>query len=203
MNFGELKQAILADSHRPDLPSEVARFVRECEGMIRRELRAFVQTGTLGESDRVAGGVYQLPPYLLELRSLYLTGADGDALEQVSLLTVRRFSGPEPLQYAMRGATIEIRGTPATDASFDLEYLGHPPPLVDDTDTNSLLTDHEAIYTQGALFYLYQHTQDLELAQAALDIWTDAVNKLNEQIGRKLGGASVSGAYNFGHGGAY
>jgi len=203
MNFGELKTAILADAHRPDLTAQVARFVREAEGMIRRDLRAFVVSGTLTESDRVAGGVYTLPPYLLELRSIHSADEDGDALEQVSLLTVRRYTGVTPLKYAMRGDTIEIRGTPATDSEFDLEYLGHPAPLTDDTDTNDLLTDHEALYTQGALYYLYLHTQDLELAATALEVFGDALNKLNEHIGRKLGGASVSPAYNFGTGGSY
>src|SRR5262245_53256904 len=118
MNYGELKTAVLDDAHRPDLTGQVARFIRECEGMIRRELRAFVQTATLGESDRVAGGVYTLPPYLLELRAITPADEDADALEQVSLLTVRRYTGVSPLQYAMRGDTIEIRGTPATDAEF-------------------------------------------------------------------------------------
>src|SRR5262245_56930316 len=106
MNYTELQAAILSDSHRPDLASEAPRFIRECEGMIRRDLRAFMQSGRLAEVDRVAGGVYQLPPFLLELRSLYVTGGDGDALEQVSLLTVRRFVGVAPVMYAMRGSTI-------------------------------------------------------------------------------------------------
>lgn len=205
MNYGQLKTAILSDGHRPDLTAEVARFVREAEGMIRRELRAFVVSDTLVEADRVADGVYTLPSTALEVRAIYRADIDGDALEQVALANIRRVSAnANPYWYAVRGSTIEIRGVPATDAEFEIEYLGHPAALSDDSDTNSLLTDHEIIYTQGALFALYRHTQDLELAQNALDVFADAVNKLNEQMGRKLGGASIAGAYNlYGSGGGY
>ena len=42
MNYGELKTAILDDTHRADLSSHVARFVRQCEGLIRRDLTAYL-----------------------------------------------------------------------------------------------------------------------------------------------------------------
>lgn len=205
MTYAELKAAVLADAHRPDLTAEVARFIREAEGMLRRDLRAYVQSATLDESDRVSGGVYTLPSGLLELRAVYRADDDGTALEQVSLHTIRtRHTAAIACQYAMRGDTIEIRGTPGTDDEFEIEYLGHPTALSADADTNSILTNHEAIYVNGALFALYRHTQDLELAQSALDVFTDAVNKLNEATGRKLGGASIAGAYNlFGSGSGY
>lgn len=204
MNKGELKAAILSDSHRPDLSGEVDRFIREAEGMIRRELRAFPVTGTLTETDRVTGGVYNLPNTLLELRAVYPPDSRGDALVQVSLAVIRRqHSAMSPRQFAVQGPTIEIRGIPPVDTEFDIDYLGHPPSLVNDSDTNELLEQHEALYEEAALFYLYKHTQDLELAQGALDTYSDVREKLNEQFGRKAGGASIAGAYNFSGGSSY
>lgn len=197
MNYGELKAAVLSDSHRPDLSGEVARFIREAEGMIRRELRALAVTGTLTEGDRASEGVYNLPDGLLELRTIHHSGEDGNALEQVSLSAIRRIRLFTPQRYAIRGKTIEIRDVPGTDAEFDIEYLGHPAALVNDADTNDLLNDHETLYKEAALFYLYKHTQDPELAQGALDTYSDVLKKLNEQFGRKIGGASIAGAYNF------
>lgn len=203
MNYGELKTAVLSDSHRPDLSGEVARFIREAEGMIRRELRAFPVTATLTDSDRVSGGVYNLPTGLLELRAIY-ANAQGDALEQVSLSAIKRLStSADPFQYAVRGNTIEIRGTPATGAELPIEYLGHPAPLENDEDTNDLLEQHETLYKSASLFHLYKHTQDLELAQGELDTYSDVLEKLNEQFGRKAGGASIAGAYNFSCGSSY
>lgn len=174
--------------------------------MIRRELAGgYPLSATLDESDRVSGGVYTLPSNLLVLRTLKRADADGDGLEQVALNVLRRRSASAtPVQYAVKGKTIEIRGTPATDAEFELEYFGYPEALAADDDTNDLLSDHETIYKEGALFFLFKHTQDVELAQGALDTFGDAINKLNEAAGRKLGGASIAGAYNlFGAGGGY
>lgn len=206
MNYGELKTAVLDDGHRADLTAHVARFIREAEGMIRRELRAYPLSGTLTDANRSGptSGVYTLPSGLLELRAVYRQNDDGDALEQVALSVIhRRSAAARPLQYAVRGSTIEVRGIPGTGAVLEIEYLGQPAALVNDADTNALLTDHETIYKEGALFYLHKHCENVELAQGALDTFTDAVEKLNQQIGRKLGGASIAGAYNFGCGGAY
>lgn len=207
MNYGELKTAVLADGHRTDLATHIARFVREAEGMIRRELRAFPLSGTLTDANRpgVTSGVYTLPDGLLELRAVYRKGDDGDALEQVALSVIRRRSGAaRPLQYAIRGKQIEVRGIPGAAAELEIEYLGHPAALVNDADTNELLDNHETLYKEAALFFLHKHCENVELAQGALDTFTDAVEKLNQQVGRKLGGASIAGAYNlFGCGGGY
>ena len=45
--------------------------------------------------------------------------------------------------------------------------------------------------------------QDVDLAQGALDTFADVLDKLNEQFGRRIGGASVAAAYNFGGGSGY
>lgn len=203
MNYGQLKTAVLSDSHRPDLSSEVARFVREGEGMIRRELRAYELSTTLDETDRVSEGVYTLPSTLLEVRAVYTEDAPAGA-EQVSLAAIRRRDASgSVLQYAVRGNQIEFRGVPAEDEEIELLYLGWPAALAVDADTNDLLTLHEVIYKSSALFSLYQHTQDVELAQGQLDVFMDAIEKLNEANGRKQGGAVVAGAYYFGCGGGY
>jgi hypothetical protein len=201
LNYGTLKTAVLDYAHRADLSANVAGFIRLAEGMIRRELRAYEVTYALGESDRSAAGLYNLPSTLLEVRVVNGAAADGSSftLENVGVVGIKNLdSSSTPVQYAVRGQQIEFRGIPGTGATFDLLYLGWPAELAADPDTNSLLTNHEALYVYGALFHLYQYTQDVELAQGALDTFSDAVEKLNQQNGRKNGGASVGAAYNFG-----
>lgn len=201
MNYGQLKTAVLADAHRPDLSTEVAGFIRRAEGMIRRELVGYELTATLDESDRDADGVYDLPSNVLVLRAVFTTSAAGHSypIENVGAPSIRNYSTSAPvLHYAVRGAQIEFRGVPATDQELELHYFGHPAALSADADENTLLTDHEALYLEGALFYLYKHTQDLELAQGALDTFSDTIEKLNQAHGRKVAGASNAGAYNFG-----
>jgi hypothetical protein len=204
MDYGTLKADILATSHRTDLAADVPRFVRLAEGLIARELKSAYQSiqATLTETERVDAGVYSLPAGLLEVRGVYY---DGSQLGQVAVTRIRRRPAAAAVrEFAVVGENIEFRGVPPADAILELDYFGRFAALSDDLDTNAILERHEALYLYGSLFHLYQHTQDIELAQAALDTFTDAIDKLNEAEGRKLGGAAVAGAYNlFGAGSDY
>ena len=197
MTFAELKTQILEYAHRPDLTDEVAGFVSLAEGLIRRDLRASTFTVTLDEDDRDAEGVYDLPSTLLEVRSLRIADSTRfRTLEQKSPQEIATIPSTLPVQwYAMLGSTVEFRGVPEEDAELELTYFGHPAALSADGDVLAL---DEALYVYGSLFQLYQFTQDLELANGALETFQDALNKLNEAAGRKLGGASVRPAYWFG-----
>jgi len=205
VNFGDLKTAIATDTHRTNLTSEIPRFVRQCEGMIRRDLTAYPLSTTLTDADRVSDGVYNLPDYALEIRHIMLQGRQGDGLVQVSPGQIRRLdAAADVLQYARYGnGTIELRGVPSTSDVFDLLYYGTPAPLVNNSDENDLLTDHETLYMAGSKFYLYINTQDLELAETELQIFNGVIETLNKQMSRKIGGASIAPSYNFAGGSSY
>jgi hypothetical protein len=205
MNYGELKTAILADTHRTDLSSHVARFVRQCEGLIRRDLKAYLLSTTLTDSDRSSGGVYTLPSRELVIRDIKLQGRQGDGLQRVSPAAIRRLdSTADVMQYCHNGdGTIEFRGVPGASQVFDLLYYGTPAPFSDDADENDLLTDHETLYMAGSKFFLYLHTQDRELASDELDIFNGVIETLNEQVARQIGGANIAPVYNFAGGSSY
>lgn len=205
MNYGELKTAILDDTHRGDLLSHVERFVRQCEGMIRRDLSGYLVSSTLTDTDRVDAGLFSLPARLLQVRHISLQGRQGDSLDRVAPGQIRRLDvSADVLQYCQNGdGTIEFRGNPGASDVFDILYYGTPTPFADDSDENELLTDHESLYMAGSKFYLYLHTQDRELASDELDIFTGVIDTLNEQIARKIGGATVAPSYNMAGGSAY
>jgi hypothetical protein len=205
MNYGELKQAILDDTHRPDLSTHVARFVRQCEGLIRRDLTAYELSTTLDDTDRVSGGIFSTPARILIVRSIHLQGRQGDALQRVSPGQIRRLdTTADVVQYAQYAdGRFEFRGTPGAADVFDLSYFGTPAPFSADGDENDLLTDHETLYMAGAKFFLYLHTQDRELANDELDIYNGVIDTLNEQAARKIGGANIAPAYNFAGGSSY
>lgn len=205
MNYGELKTAILSDAHRSDLSTEVERFVRLTEGLIRRDLRGYLLAATMSDSDRVSGGVFNVPGRLLEVRSIWLQGRQGDSLTRVSPDAIRRLdTTADVVQYAQLGdGTVEFRGSPSTTDVFDILYYGTPAPFSSDTDENSLLTDHEGLYLSGGLFHLYLHTQDRELASDQLDIFTSVIDTLNKQLARQIGGAKVAPTYNVSSRSAY
>ena len=212
MNYGDLKALVMSESHRADLEDDVPGFIRRAEAMIARECRAteMLLIAPLIEADRTTADspLYNLPSDFLEDRTVV---AEGALLTKVSRDALLRTSeSGSVLVYYMRGTStawqIEFRAIPATDAELELEYYARPAALADDADTNRLLEAHETVYLHAALFALYSKTQDLELAQASLDTWTDAVGKLNEQAGRYLGGTQLSRSMNLGHvrtGGSY
>lgn len=205
-DYSELQQAILDDTHRPDLSGHVTRFIREGEALIRRKLKGYLLTTTLTDADGTAtAGVYNLPLYLLEVRDIKLQGRQGDSLVQVAPGQIRRLATTaDVLQYCVYGArTVEFRGHPSTDHVFDLVYYGMPDPLSDAEDKNDLLTDHEDIYMTASKFYLYNHTQDRELAKDEYDLCMSYIDDLNEQVARRIGGATIAPSYNFSGGSSY
>lgn len=200
MNYGELKQAIADDTHRADLlTTQIPRFVRQCEGLIRRELRAYALRTTLTDSDRVSDGVFNFPARLVETRSIHVQGRQGDDLVRVSPAIIRRLdSSADVLQYCEYGdGTLEFRGVPGSAEVFDVLYYGTPVPFSADGDVNDLLTDHEGLYMAGSKFYLHLYEQDSIRASDELDIFNGIIGQLNEQFARKIGGQGVAPLYNF------
>lgn len=207
MNYGELKQAIIEDSHRPDLTALVDRFVGEAEGMIRRELTAYLLTAQMDDADRDATNtqIYNLPDGVVILRTVAQHGVVANEIERIALGSLHKYTLSGPLRvYGEAGnGTIEFRGSPASGTLIDITYYGIPPNLVDNADTNTLLDENATLYKSGSLFFLYQNTQDLELAQTQLTVFNDVIENLNEQISRKISGAKITASYNFGSGGGY
>lgn len=207
LTFGTLKTLILNRAHRSDLSGDVADFVRQAEGRIRRELVAYPLTKNLTDTDRVSGGLYTLPIGLLQVRGVWTADSQGNSyeLDQVGAPSIREeldLSAPV-IQWAMRGAQIEFRGSPATASTLEVLYFGTPDAFALDADTNDLLRDHEALYVDGSLAELYTQTEDVELADKAEARFATAIEKLNQQYGRKVGGARPSAAYDFSPSGSY
>lgn len=206
LNYTTLQTAVTTDTHRPDLASEVPRFIRLCEGLIRRELKAYELTATLTDADRVTPGegIYTLPGRVVDIRSIHLVGRQGDSLNRVMPGHVRRLSTTaDVVQYCQYGdGTIEFRGVPGASDSFDVRYFGTPAPL-DTTATNELLDDHEGLYMAGTKYYLYLYEQNLELAQAEAQTFDAIIERLNEQMSRKISGGTVAPTYNFSHTSTY
>lgn len=209
MNYGELKGVIADETHyqaNAAVVAKIPRFIRRTEDLLARRLRVthFEASTTLDDTDRASTetGLYTAPLGLLEVRRL--CNADGLPLTQRSVGAIRlRLATAEPVEFAVVGAMIEVRGIPGADVELELDYFGSLARLTNDADENALLTAHEALYVHGGKYYLYLHTQDRELASDELELLNDVIDQLNEAEGRKLGGSSAAEGYNFGSGGGY
>jgi hypothetical protein len=201
MNYGQLKTLIMQESHRHDLTAAIPGFIRRTEGMIARSLRAveMVKRVELDESARIAGAMYDLPFDFIEERYIHahirpLVKVGIDEIHRLQTVGVRFFA-----LGSIGTPTVYFKGTPGDGAVLDMEYYARPVELTDDADTNAILAKHESLYLHGSLFHLYFHTQDLELAQSAADIFNNTVETLNEQAGRYFGGARTQAGYNLGN----
>lgn len=200
LNYGTLKTKILNDTHRGDLTAEVADFVRAAEGVIYRRLRCseMITRVDLTDSDRVTvdEGFFTLPSDYLEERAFFLDGGK-IMLESVSLAELRGVDGSAPVRHyaVISDGEVEFRGVPSTTNTLELIYFARPAAFSADPDVNDILTRHETIYLDAAKAELYLFTQDLELSQAHGAAALAAVEALNEQGGRAIGGARQNAGY--------
>lgn len=206
MNFGELKTAILTDTHRAGLTTQVARFVRLGEGLIARRMQGWEVdfSYTLDDDDRAetTSDLYTLPVGILQIRRV--VGPDDVPINPAGpnfIALCRRQNRPR--FYCVLGNRLQVRGVPGAGDELTIDARGRLEALSDDSDTNAVLTAHEALYMHASSYYLYRHTQDLELAGDELAAFNDVVDQLNEEAGRKLGNAGAAPAYDFGGGGGY
>jgi hypothetical protein len=208
LNYGTLKAQILEDTHRPDLAGKVDDFVRVAEGVIFRRLRCaeMVARLDLTDADRITAdeGFFALPSNYLEERSFFLNGSGGCFLESVSLAELRAYAASAPVRHycVISDGEVEFRGVPSDTATIELIYFARPAALTDDADVNDILTRHETIYLDAGKSALYAFTQDGELASAHADAAVSAIEALNEQAGRMLGGARTNRGYDLSSWGA-
>lgn len=209
MNKGELISAITFDckSKNAATLAEIPRFIRLAEGLMARRLRSSEQDSTITLTDADRGGdatadTYTAPAGILQVRRVAIAGY-GDFVQRGPNAIRLRMAGSSPAYFCDLGGRLQIRGTPAAGAEVVLDYFGRLAALDANTDTNVILTNHEILYTAGALYYLFKSQQELELANEQRGHFDDEVQALNEEAGRKFGGAGAAPAYDFGAGGSY
>ena len=201
LNYGTLQTLILSTAHRPELTAEAPDFVRYAEGVIARRLRCaeMLTRVDLTDSDRVTAdeGFFTLPSDFLEERSFFLEGTPSYWLEKVSLAELRQLSGSSPVRWfnIISPSEVEFRGVPSTSATIELIYFARPAAFSASGDENASLTNHEGIYLDLGLEALYKWTQDLELAAVHSESALLAIEALNEQAGRMVGGQRTRGYY--------
>lgn len=197
MNYGELKTAILSDSHREDYTTEVARFVAEAEGMIYARLKSYELQVVLTDADRSVAGspIYTLPTKVVQIRHVIPTGCQ--PLTQADETTIAMNQNSAQVRfYVVRADTLVLAGTPAEDAEFLLRYFGLPAPLADDGDTNALLTDFPQLYKEAAQVPLFKRSKDFEAAQIAFQSANSLIDEINRTVRKKLSGAQSANPYN-------
>lgn len=194
MNYGELKTAILSDSHREDYTAYVARFVQQAESLIAVNLEGYFLETSITESSRSVENVYTLPARVTAMRTVIY---DQFPLTQVDETNIGLYRSDAAVHsYCMRGSNIVFAGIPPTDAEFDLFYYGMPAALAADGDTNNLLTDCPQLYIEAAQVYVYRRARNFQASQTAFDNVQFLISEINRKMKKKLGGGQAANPYN-------
>jgi hypothetical protein len=196
MNYAELQQAILDDTHKSQYVGLVVqRFIAQGEALIGAMLESFNLLAQLTDANRVSAGssTYSLPDQLTHLRYVKIAGRPLDKVDETSAYLQQ--TSTLPVCYAQRIGQVLIAGNPVDTTTIDIDYMGMPEPL-SVVATNTLLDEVPQLYIEAAAVYVYKRAQDYDSASAALDSVRDMCRQLNRKSKKLLGGAQSAPAYN-------
>lgn len=193
-NYAALKQDVADWLARDDLGDKIARFITLAESDITKELRVrgMETTTTL----TLSSGIAALPTNFLGMRRIY---ADVAYARELTYLTPERFHQSfiasdvgNPSVYTIEGADIRFAPAPPSSAPVDVKMLYVKPfaGLVNDTDSNNILTNYYEVYLSGALKYGFKYLRDND--EAAM--WNDKFDKSISQLNRNANRERVSGS---------
>lgn len=195
MNYGELKAAVLADSHRQDYAADVPRFIEQGIAYITASLEGYFLETSLTESSRsVPTHAYTLPAKVKYMHHVIYNDRPLTQVDE-SLIAWYKDAG-EVLAYCMRADRLLFAAVPPTDATFLLTYFGAPAAFSADSDTNNLLRDYPQLYIESAQMYIYKRARNIDLASAMNQSVDALIKAINRSSHKKLGGAQSTNPYN-------
>jgi hypothetical protein len=177
--------------NRSDLGDVIPDFITLLEDRLNRILREPEMEDQVTIS--TDGEVIDLPTDFREVRNIYLDTDPRQALQAVSLNTLRTKYADQttgkPEVYAIRGWTAVLG--PAPDDTYDLilDYYQDIPALNSSNETNWLITKHPSIYLYGALVMAEAYIWDDERIPMWKSAWDEALGELMGQGNRKRFGA--------------
>lgn len=196
MNYAQLQQAVLDDTHKSQYAgADVQRFIAQGEAFISAYLESYNFLAQLTDANRVAvdSGSYNLPTGLTHLRYVKIAGRPLDKVDETSIYLQQTVSSP--VSYVQRASQIQIAGTPGTGVTIDIDYMGMPQAL-SVVNTNTLLDAVPQLYIEAASIYVFKRAEDYESASVARDSVIEMCMQLNRKSKKLLGGAQSSPAYN-------
>jgi len=195
MNYVELQQAILDDTHKSQyVGAPVQRFIVQGEQLIAQYLESYNFQAQLLDANRVSAGssTYNLPARLTHLRYVKI---DGRPLDKVDETSAYLYKDASPLQYAQRSKQIIIAGNPGVGVAIDIDYMGMPDPLAT-IATNTLLDECQQLYIDAASVFVFTRAEDYDSADLSMAKMKSTCAQLNRKSKKLLGGAQAAPVYN-------
>lgn len=173
--YGGLKDGIASWMHRTDLTARIPDFIALAEADIGRDVRVqameTLATGTL------TGEALDFPDRLLEVRRLGHKTNVCDFREPVRYQELKDAKSSANV-YTVIGQKLYILQGTNGDA-YSLLYVAGFAPLVNDNDTNWLLTNFPDVYLFAALKHACTWTQDDQSLARAAGLYQTAKSAAN------------------------
>lgn len=181
--------------------ADATTFLRIAEAKIRRRIRSTDRevTTTLSATGRTVA----LPDDYLSLRSISLDSALDRTIEYLSPERIREapiwnnagggLTDNTAQAYTIEGGNIVLAPAPTAEApvTLDIVYNASYPPLVNATDTNTLLTNNYDIYLYAILTAAATNVQNTELAAGYSSLFEATVVEFERSEGRKRNSGSA------------
>ena len=184
-NYGELKSAVSDFLNRSDLDSVIPTFIDFSEAEFNRTLRV---RQMVSRAEAVIDARFSaVPADFVEAKDLVIvTGTPVTPLQfvtQQEMAQIRRdeiTSAGKPLYFSVVGGQFEFCPTPDDEYSLEMSYYANIDPLVDDADTNWLLTAYPDLYLYTSLMHSAPYLKDDERTVVWANLATKAKNELVE-----------------------
>ena len=160
--YAELQSAVGDFLNRQDLTTVIPTFIALAEADFNRSIRH--RSMLTRATATIDSQFTALPTDFLEAKNIQLNSEPITVLRYVTMehadLVRQRNPTGQPVYYSIVGDTLEV--VPVPDASFtaELTYYKKIPALVDDTDTNWLLSYHPDVYLYGTLMQSAPYLKD-------------------------------------------
>lgn len=178
MNYGQLKAAIADYLHRSDAAQQIELSVALARTRIGRDLRCSANLNSLEFTYPFDGSF--LPADFSEAKEMwYPSGTLQHCLQPMTLTQLSNLSttGGAPAAFAIVAPAIWIR--PQVTGNYQLVYYAIPSELVQDTDTNAVLTLYPQLYLYGALMESFFWAQDGDLTAYAKQQYQEEIQLIN------------------------
>lgn len=191
MNLGELKTLVADYMHRTNLDSKIPGFIQMATERIGRNLRSQENTTTLFPYDPSTDGALPVDyrgmkeiSYLTGERRIQLRGANVDVMSMYAQ------TGVGSQFYKVNGLYIDI--VPFLSRDYRLIYYNAPAALVDDEDTNAILTAYPYLYVYGALVEAMFYIRDFQAREGAIATFASEIDELNMMSSNADTGAQMT-----------
>ncbi len=161
--YADLQASIASWATRSDLTGQIPDFVTWAQQEISRRLRSRVMLvrGDLS----ISGEFIDQPDGFLAFQSLYLDTSPRVKVETTSAeimmeLTTDFGSSQYPANVALIGSELWFGPQFTWTGTGKALYFAEPTAMVDDADTNAVLTKYPFTYLYGALEALYRYLED-------------------------------------------